>query len=494
MAGMVRDTVKRSRQKIYAGGILIVVYYLLVWEIEWYLLPVILISILVWKRYLYAKERWEAAYQGKRKLQEFLESFEFFYQTHQTIEAALEELSEQYPMVRELAVYRRLTGERVKQEKEPEDIHLRVFFLLLEFYSDYGRGESFLKGIRLMKECIEEEIMLELRRKQLFAGGFLLMLSSLLVIKPIQAWAEKNVAELSVYYNGIQGRVTMLLCLGVIFLTARILIWLCFEQMNQKKQISKSIVWVSEREWVQRWLRKYIRFFKKHYVRLYSFICYVGYAGDCQKFLLKQMGRSGTCLGVFLILGGGIRKTAGFWGILVFAVLLAWISPYTELLLCWYQVEFIREQEILYLQTILLAAKEMEQIGAEELNHWLIRASDYFRRVFLSLSGRLEFVREEEILEQSEGKKDIFYHILEGLAKGRDFGWKKIFSGIEGEQMFLKQRNYQKREKRLENEGSVGRILVMVPAVFILISWLILPFVSEGLQQLGYYAQSMQGL
>ena len=68
------------------------VYYLLVWEIEWYLLPVILISILVWKRYLYAKERWEAAYQGKRKLQEFLESFEFFYQTHQTIEAALEEL------------------------------------------------------------------------------------------------------------------------------------------------------------------------------------------------------------------------------------------------------------------------------------------------------------------------------------------------------------------------------------------------------------------
>lgn len=459
---------------------------------EWYLLPVIFISILLWKRYFDAKKRWETIYRRKREFQKFLEDFQFFYQTHQTIEAALEELSEQYPVVRELAVYRKLTGERIKQEKEAEDIHIRVFFLLLEFYSDYGRGEAFLKGIGIIKECIEEEMLLELRRKQVFAGGFFLVLGSLLVMKPIQSWAENNVAELYAYYNGLQGKATMLLCIGIIFLVARILIWLCFEQSNQKKQVTKSVIQISEKEWVQRWLKRYIRFFSRHYRWLYSFICYVGYAGDCQKFLLTQIGRSGICLGFFLVLGNGIGRTIGFFGVLIFFAVLAWVSPYFELLVCWYQVGFIREQEILYLQTILLGAKEIEQIGVEELNRWLIRTSDYFRSVFLSLSGRLEFVQEAEILEQSEGKKDTFYHILEGLIKGRDFGWKTVFSGIEGEQMFLKQRNYQRREKRLENEGSIGRILVLVPAFFILISWLILPFVSEGLQQLGYYAQEFQ--
>ena len=179
---------------------------------------------------------------------------------------------------------------------------------------------------------------------------------------------------------------------------------------------------------------------------------------------------------------------------MVFVGIFAWLSPYLDLLLCWYQAGRIREQEILYLQAILIAAKEIEQIGTEELNHWLIRAADYYYGVFLSLSGRLEFVKEAEILEQSEGKKDIFYHMLEGLVRGKDYGWKSVFSGIEGEQMFLKKRNYQWREKRLENEGSIGRILIMIPAFFILISWLILPFVSEGLQQLAYYAQGMKGL
>ena len=491
---MVQSTTGRARRRFYTGSLFIVTYYFLVWEIKWYLVPVIVIHILLWKQYLDSKGIWEAAYQRKREFQKFLESFQFFYQTHQTIEAALEELSEPYPLVRELAVYRKLTGERIKQEKEVSDIHIRVFFLLLEFYADYGKGEALLKGIGIIKECIEEEIMLELRRKQIFAGGFLLVIGSLLVMKPIETWAEKNVAELSVYYNGIQGKTTMLLCMGVIFLAARILIWLCFEQNNQKKQIIGSTVWLSEKEWVQRWLKRYIRLFKKHYKWLYSLIHYVGYAGDCQKFLLKQIGRTGVCLGLFLILGSSMGKSAGFWGVLLIAVILAWLSPYMELLLCWYQVGLIREQEILYLQTILLAAKEVEQIGAEELNRWLIRASDYFQGVFLSLSGRLEFVKEAEILEQSEGKKDIFYHILEGLTKGRDFGWKTVFSGMEGEQIFLKKRNYQRREKRLENEGSIGRILIMVPAFFILISWLILPFVSEGLQQLAYYAQEMQGL
>lgn len=490
---MVWGAKKRGNRRFYAGSILIVLYYFLVWKIEWYLLPVIFINILLWKQYLFSKEIWKAEYQRKREFQEFLESFQFFYQTHQTIEAALEELSKQYPIVRELAIYRRLTGERIQEQERISDIHIRTFFLLLEFYSDYGRGEAFLKGIGVIKECVQEELMLELRRKQVFAGGFFLVLGSLLVIKPIETWAKQNVAELSVYYNGMQGKITMLLCMGVIFFVARVLIWLCFEQNSQKRPISKGVVWISEREAVQRWLKRYIRCWKKHYNWLYSLIRYVGYAGDCQKFLIQQIGRTGLCLGFFLVLSKSMGNRIGFWGFFVIAGILAWVSPYLELLLCWYQVGFIREQEILYLQTLLLAAKEVEQIGAEELNRWLIRAADYYYGVFLSLSGRLEFVQEAEILEQSEGKKDIFYHMLEGLARGRDFGWKTIFSGMEGEQMYLKQRNYQKREKRLENEGSVGRILVLLPAVFILISWLILPFVTEGLQQLSYYAQGMQG-
>lgn len=458
------------------------------------MIPVIFISVLLWKQYLCCKKAWAEAYQRKKGFQEFLESFQFFYQTHQTIEAALEELSEEYPDVRKLAVYRRLMGERVKKEEEVSDIHIRIFFLLLEFYSEYGKGETFLKGIGLIKECVEEEIILELRRKQIFAGGFWLVLGSLLLMKPIEVWAEKNVPELIVYYNGAQGNITMLLCLGVIFFVARVLIWLCFEQTSRKRPITGGILWLSEKDWVQRWLKRYIRFFKKHYNWLYTLIRYVGYAGDCQKFLLKQMGRMGVCLGFFLLFHGSMGKTIMFWGFLVLAGILAWFSPYLELLLCWYQVGLIREQEILYLQTVLLAAKEVEQIGAEELNNWLVRAADYYRGVFLSLAGRLEFVKETEILEQSEGKKDIFYHMLEGLTRGRDFGWKSVFSGIEGEQMFLKQRSYQRREKRLENEGSIGRVLIMVPAFFILISWLILPFVSEGLQQLAYYAQGMHGL
>lgn len=455
--------------------------------------PIVFISILLWKQYLDCKESWRETYQKKKEFQEFLESFQFFYQTHPTIEAALEELSKEYPTVRKLVVYRRLTGERVKEEEAVADIHMRIFFLLLEFYSEYGRGESFLKGIGLIKECVEEEIILELRRKQLFAGGFFLIFGSLFLIKPIEAWAKKNVPELESYYNGMQGKITMLLCLGVIFFVARILIWLCFEQSSQKRKQRDTIVWFLEKEWIQKGLKQWIQFFKEHYRWLYSLIQYVGYTGNCQKFLLKQIGRTGICLGIFFLFSGSIKKAIGFLGILILAGIFAWVSPYFELLLCWYQIGVIREQEILYLQTVLLAAKEVEQIGAEELNRWLIRVAEYYYSVFLSLSGRLEFVKEAEILEQSEGKKDIFYHMLEGLIRGRDYGWKTVFSGIEGEQMFLKQRSYQRREKRLENEGSIGRVLIMVPAFFLLISWLILPFVTEGLQQLAYYAQGIQG-
>lgn len=484
----------KQHAKFYIGCLLILIYYLGVWEKEWYMIPVLLVSILLWKQYLICKKNQMEAYQKRKHFQEFLESFQFFYQTHQTIEAALEELSEEYPMVRKLSVYRRLTGERVKEEERVEDIHIRVFFLLLEFYSEYGRGESFLKGIGMIKECIEEEMILEFRRKQLFAGGFLPVIGSLLLMKPIEAWAEKNVPELGSYYSGISGKVTMLLCLGVIFLTIRVLIWLCFEQIDQKKSGFDGWGRLSEIEWAQQGLKRWIRFFKKHYRRLHTFIRYVGYEGDCQKFLLKQIKRTGICIGIFFILGSSVGKTVGFFGFFVLAGILAWLSPYLDLILCWYQVRQVQEQEILYLQTILIAAKDVEQIGTEELNRWLIQAADYYYGVFLSLSGRLEFVKEEEILEQTEGKKNIFYHMLEGLVRGTDYGWKAVFSGIEGEQMFLKKRNNQRREKRLENEGSIGRILIMVPAFFILISWLILPFVSEGLRQLAYYAQGMQGI
>jgi len=548
MAGMVWET-SRQYRKFYAGSVAIIFYYLLVWEKEWYMFPIIFLSVLLWKQYFFSKSIWEEDYQEKRQFQEFLESFQFFYQTRQTIESALEQLSEQYPSVKKLSVYRKLAGERVQKEARTEDIHIRIFFLLLEFYAEYGKETFFLKGIGFIKECVEEEILLIQKRSQLFSGAFFLMIGSLLTIKPIEAWAKQNVEELTLYYAGIRGKLTQFLCLGMIFLTTRAFIWLCFEQRigkkgktedwlkEGKKQVSKKNqrFWKRKKtreiqvgknnvnglfrliqmlkkkrkteknqpaglverfygtEWIRRILKRYIRLFHRHYEWLYSFIRYVGYDGDCLKFLLTQIVRTGICIGFFLILEGSISiRFAGFW-ILFFAVsVFVWFSPYLKLLLCWYQLSFVKEQEILYLQTILLAAQEVEEISAEELNSWLIRVSDYYQKVFLSISGRLEFIKEEEVLQQSGGKKDVFYHMLEGLIRGRDFGWKSVFSGMEGEQIFLKKRNYQKREKRLENEGSFGRFLSMAPAVFIVLSWLILPFVTEGLAQLAHYALGMQ--
>lgn len=489
---MVWRTNREYNWRFCAGSILILIYYLLIWEKEWYILPVIFVSILLFGKYLCCREAWKAGEQKQKQFREFLESFQFFYQTHQTIEAAFEELSEEYPVVRKLAVYRKLAGERVKEEERVTDIHMRIFFLLLELYALYGREESFLKGIGLIKECLEEELLLYQKRKQLFSGVFLLLLGSLFCIKPIERWAGNNVEELIPYYAGVQGRFTEILCLGVIFLTARVFIWLCFEQRYERKQSVGVIIRLSEREWIQRGLKRHIRFFRKHYEWLYSLIRYVHYEGDCQRFLLKQMGRTGGCLGLFLVLGFSIKGSyVGFWVFAIFAGILAWLSPYLDLLLCWYQLEFIREQEILYLQTVLLVARNTEDISTEELNSWLIQAADYYQGIFLSLAGRLEFVKEKEILSLSGGKKDIFYHILEGLVRGRDFGWKSVFSGIEGEQIFLQKKNYQRREKRLENEGSIGRVLAMTPAFFILLVWLIFPFVSEGLTQLSYYTQGM---
>lgn len=485
----------KHNRRFAAGSILIFFYYLLVWEKEWYMLPVITVSILLWKQYLDCREIWEADHRQQKQFQEFLESFQFFYQTHQTVEAALEQLSEQYPAVRELAVYRRLAGERVREDERTADIHKRVLFLLLEFYAEYGKEEALLKGIVFIKECVEEELLFYQKRKQIFAGVFLLILGSLLSIKPIECWAKENVTELARYYAGTQGIVTEFLCLGTIFLSLRVFIWLCFEQRYGRKQLTGIVVWMTERKCIQKKLKQYICFFKRHYEWLYSLIRYVRYEGDCQSFLLKQLVRAGICAGNSLLIS--IRAGEGWLSFTFFAVgagILAWLSPYLDILLCWYQLELIKEQEILYLQAVLIAAQDVEEVGTEELNTWLIKAADYYQRVFLSLSGRLEFVKEEELLRQSEGRKDIFYHMLEGIVRGRDFGWKSAFSGIEGEQLFLRKRNHQKREKRLENEGSIGRILAMLPAFVILLIWLILPFVSEGLKQLTFYAQGIQNL
>lgn len=479
--------------KILAGFAVIVLFYLLQWEWQWYLIPVIFGSLYLFWLSVTEQAGWKKGCKENKEERQLLERFQLSWQKNRTIEGTLEELSAQMPELRESTLYKRFAGERVLEECQETNLHRRVFRVLMEFYGEYGREEKLVEKVSFVKGSLEEVYLLGQKRAQNLAGSLALVTGSLLAIKPIEEWAVSNVPELKQFYGSNCGRLTELFCVGCIFCCFRMVLWLRYEQeLPGRKEQRKT--W---NEGIERLLTYVILRFRRKFSWLYELLGYVHLQKDCKEFLQMQLGRAGLgLLTAVSLCGGGLVNTAETRILLMTVLpLLFFLSPYLQILSAWYRLENLQAQELLYMELFLSAAAEEQGITAEGMNDWLVTFTDYYQECLVGVSGRLEFISEEEAISlSSKADREEFQHILKGLIQGRDLGWEQVFSEIDGEREFFYARQKLWREKRVENEGSIGRILAMLPVFLVLLLQLVLPFILEGLRQLTYYAQGMQNI
>lgn len=192
------------------------------------------------------------------ELEQFLGELRYQYSYCGRIDEALEEciFKQGELMSRQGSLILKCLSGDENEESGISNRFLSLLYILCKsiyIYGDSKRdGESVcLLGIGLIKETVEQEILLLDKKEHMFSGLLPVCMIPLLFIKVIEAWAVNNMEELKYYFEGSYGMITTLFLCAVSLL--------CFH-IVRKMKYGLEMVPVS-REWLDRlseikWVKK----------------------------------------------------------------------------------------------------------------------------------------------------------------------------------------------------------------------------------------------
>ena len=472
-----------------------------------------LLLALCWLVISFQRKRHEAEEQLMKEQERFLDELAGQYAKRGDMLEALEESLQ----VCGSAAQRELMGllDALKTDDGPEDngyvggsTKNACFLLLFTLcYTIRSFGDLRIQGVSLFVHnirYIKEEVRTALLRRQEGRYEFL-GLTALCVIPfffsiPIQMWSASISGDLNRFYTGTYGFVTLTVC----FLLT-ICCTVCVQELQyptmpgtRKHTVAMRLLKLPLLALLidRRIAAHYSRYLKKN-----EMLKVLRGFGNIREFLVQKLlcallSGALACMILLgcLLTGAGKQLSDTFpsgvviAGIILFFSVVGYFLPDAWVIILQVRTGQQKSEETLRFETLILIVMHYKQITVEEILRWMERFSVVFSRALQRAVDDFSY-RRRESLEQL--KEDLAYEpaikVVDALIVCDDIPVAQAFYDLEGERAYHMEQYRQKEESLQREKAAFARVIAFLPFVALLALRLVIPFVLEGLTQMGSY-------
>lgn len=354
----------------------------------------------------------------------------------------------------------------------------------------------FVQNIRYIKEEVRMELLRRQEGHYAFLGLSALCVVPFFICEPIRLWSTSVSQELLRFYTGSYGFVTFVVC----FLLAAGCLWgvqeLQYPQMpsDGRDALCARMLRLPP---VGRLIDAHIFAHYSYYLRKNEQLKVLQGFGNIREFLVKKLLSAGAMLllSALLLLGGMLsggmqgRFPVGVVVFLPAAALLGMLLPELWVVVLQTRVAQQKMEETLRFQTLILLVMYYSRITVEEILQWMERFSVVFSRALQRAVDDYSY-RRRESLEQL--KEELAYEPANALADALlvcdDLPVEQAFFDLAGSRTYNMEQFRQKISDMQREKAAVARVIAFLPFLAVLALRLVIPFVLEGLAQLGSYA------
>lgn len=392
--------------------------------------------------------------------------------------------------------------------KHAKNAYFLLLFTLCDTIRNFGdmqiRGVSlFVHNIRYIKEEVRIELLRRQEGRYAFLGLIALSVIPFFFSLPIQWWSVTISADMSRYYNGTYGFVTLLVCFFLAVFCAFAVQELQYPTMNRagKDTLAQRLLQVPV---LAALIDLHIAAHYSRYLKKNETLKVLQGFGNIREFLVQKLlcALGGVCvLGMIIVgcLAVGSRSrlmglpdarisVVGGTVLIAAAAAIGYVLPDVWVFILQARTEQQKTEETLRFETMILIVMHYGSITVEELLRWMERFSVIFSRALQRAVDDFSYRRRDSL----EQLKDEFAYepakkLVDSLIVCDDLPIAQAFYDLEGERAYHMEQYRQKAVARQREKAAVARVLAFLPFVALLALRLIVPFVLEGLTQLGSY-------
>lgn len=406
----------------------------------------------------------------------------------------------------------------LKTEEGPEDgaylggsAKNACFLLLFTLcYTIRSFGDLNIQGVSLFVHnirYIKEEVRTELLRRQEGRYAFL-GLTALCVLPfffsiPIRLWSASISEGLDRFYTGTYGFVTLIVCFFLAVCCAVCVQELQYPTMpgGRRHTYAMRILQISP---VAMCIDRHISKHYSRYLRKNEALKVLQGYGNIREFLVQKLfGALGSAGFACLLLigcfwaGAADRmpdrpeeplSAAVVCGVILLFTVIGYYLPDAWVVILQVRIGQQKSEETLRFETLILIVRHYKMITVEEILRWMERFSVVFSRALQRAVDDFSY-RRRESLEQL--REDLAYEpavkLVDALIVCDDIPVAQAFYDLEGERAYHMEQHRQKAEDLQHEKAAFARVIAFLPFVALLALRLVVPFVLEGLTQLGSY-------
>ncbi len=439
-------------------------------------------------------------------LQKFLEDVKYRFRFDGMIEEALQEAintADYHMSIHGELIYSSLRDYHLNGIEDYEELapnsFFKTFYMMCRNVIIYGDkkvdGESyFIKNLSYLKDDIGVEILKRRKINNMFMGLLGITIIPVFAIKPIEKWSVSNIPELSGTYEGIFGIMSTLLMGVLSFAIYRIVLKLKYPYVKDEEK-SKWIELLAKTDFFRKMSLKLIKLKYKKSLELERRLKNIGYTYDIIEFYVKRVVMSVLAFCVMMIVGISICATLG-WGLMnIWVVLFAIISAivmygyqYLEILMKERLMLMNREEELVRFQTIILMLKETDRISVRDILQQMENFSYSFRNVLDEILYKFPY-KGIRVFDEIKGKSGFlgFDRLMDNFRACDYMNINMAFADVEKERQYYIMKHKQDNDFIVEERSMIAKVISFIPICAVIITKLIIPFVVEGIGQIGTF-------
>lgn len=435
------------------------------------------------------KRLWKRKVRQEEAFEHYLSGLSAAYARTPNIADAKEEAKSAYPV-------------RLSKEHPYVRVYEAVCGVVAADGDERADGCSvFQRNICCLKEEIRENLLLEHAKMHEFTGLDILALLPVWFLPPAQYWAVHVSEGLRAYYEGSYGFLTTLVLFGATALIYGMILWLLLPADRAKRyfRLEEALLKLSlPAAWLDGYLcRHYTKCLRKNeqLKQLQGF-------GNVRAFLMRKVcfGAAGLFVTAAVLLAYerlGAPAWTGFARLrrVLYAALAAALSaqiPEIALVAGQWKNRETRMAECLRLQTIVLLLAHYERTTVEDILRNMELFASVFREKIAEAADSFSYRRKQALADlKKEAPDEPMIRICEALEFCDELPVRAAFGNLEGERDYFLKKNLEERKNYRRDEAALAKMAAYIPLFLLIILKLVIPFVAEGLSELGGYSRGM---
>ena len=361
----------------------------------------------------------------------------------------------------------------------------------------------FVHNIRYIKEEVRTELLRRQEGRYAFLGLTTLCVLPFFFSVPIQLWSTSISGEMNRFYAGTYGFATLTLCF---FLT--VFCSVCVQELQyptmpgiRKHTIAMRFLQVPA---LSALIDRHIAAHYSRYLKKNEVLKVLQGFGNIREFLVQKLlcALCSALLACLIMAGAYLAGTrnriygmsgssvsgAGILLMVVFFAVIGYVLPDAWVVILQVRTGQQKSEETLRFETLILIVRHFQMITVEEILRWMEHFSVVFSRALQRAVDDFSY-RRRESLEQL--REDLAYEpaikLVDTLIVCDDIPVAQAFYDLEGERAYHMEQHRRKVENMQREKAAFARVIAFLPFVALLALRLVVPFVLEGLTQLGSY-------